>query len=1220
VSGGAWGASGLRSAVGISKMAAITGTTGDDFLTGTSGDDVIDALEGADGINGGFGNDVIRGGDGNDYIRSFAGSDDIDAGAGDDRLDIDHRDSATTTARMGDGKDSVQIFSFGAHKSIVDTGAGDDYVEMIAIADGGSARLTLGAGRDSIYLGAFYGQTNSMATGSLVVTDFQAGAAGDRIDWLDLLTRHLSGWDGAANPFATGHVRLLQDGADALLQIDLNGGANDFVTLVTFENVTASAFTYDNLDGFPIDGTIPAGLALTGTEDTDRMFGAAGGDQIDGLGGLDHLYGGTGDDTLRGGAGQDWLYGEYGADRLEGGEGDDVLDGGRGNDMLLGGDGRDYLYGLDGHDTLDGGADNDSISLVRGSLHHSDEVTGIGGSGDDVFLIQSLSSSHIILDAGTGNDSVTVFILGGRADLTLGEGVDTIHIEGGYHQYLLQTGSIVISDFQAGAGGDVLTLHELPHAYIIDNPFGSGGLRLVQSGSDTLLQEGWHSAGWRTIVTFTGVALGSLVAENFGGFPPDGSPAPGSVITGTELADHLNGTAGSDRISGLGNDDNIHAGTGADLVEGGAGNDTVYAGPGNDTVYAGEGNDYIDDGHGDDLIDLGPGNDQISSNHGNDIIYGGDGDDVITAQRQGETIGYPRVFGGDGADTISLFIYNGVGTAVDAGSGDDFIEVYGVIGAATLTLGAGSDLLDLIGAGWYEYGTITVTDFAAGAGGDRLALAQFAASRLQNWTPGANPFATGHLRFVQAGPDARLEINRDGAGTDFLLLATFQNLDLWSLIPANLEGFELSTKGTAGADTIIGKATVDLVDGLEGNDSLRLQQGGIDRAYGSAGNDSFYFGAAYTAEDLIDGGTERDQLALQGNYNLILGNIAGVEDLILLSGTDTRFGDTAGNPYTYVIHSSDSNVAAGAKLLVDSTMLVAGESLTFDGTAETDGKFLFSGGQGTDIFSGGAGADGFYFRDGSFWNAGDRVLGGAGDQIGFRGDFTGANKVVMGANQIVTVETLVLMSGLDLRFGPIVPPTKFDITMHDGNLASGRRFTVDASQLAANETARVDASAETDGTYRMFGGAGADELIGGANADFLRGGLGADILKGNGGADTFAYTSAAQSTSTAFDLLVDVKSAEDRIDLHSSVSGWSSSVTSGQLSHSSFDADLAAALDAALGPNQAILFDPTSGDYAGRHFLVVDADGDGAYTAGADYVFELGNAAVIDTSGMGIFA
>jgi hypothetical protein len=107
--------------------------------------------------------------------------------------------------------------------------------------------------------------------------------------------------------------------------------------------------------------------------------------------------------------------------------------------------------------------------------------------------------------------------------------------------------------------------------------------------------------------------------------------------------------------------------------------------------------------------------------------------------------------------------------------------------------------------------------------------------------------------------------------------------------------------------------------------------------------------------------------------------------------------------------------------------------------------------------------------------------------------------------------------------------------------------------------------------------------------------------------------------SIGFDTLSDLKSAEDLLDLHSAVTGWSASVGSGQLGQASFDADLAAALDGALDPGKAILFDPSSGTYSGRHFLVVDANGDGAYTAGADYVFELGAAAIVDTSGSAFF-
>ena len=429
---------------------------------------------------------------------------------------------------------------------------------------------------------------------------------------------------------------------------------------------------------------------------------------------------------------------------------------------------------------------------------------------------------------------------------------------------------------------------------------------------------------------------------------------------------------------------------------------------------------------------------------------------------------------------------------------------------------------------------------------------------------------------------------------------------------------ENATTGS-GNDSLRGNLSDNVLDGGAGNDLFRLQDGGIDTAIGGLGNDGFYFGGAYTAADMVDGGEGRDQVALQGDYALILGALTSISDLILLSGTDTRFGDPGTGLNDYALTSIDSTVAAGATLLVDGSQLVAGETVTFNGSAETDGKFILSAGSGVDRLTGGAGADGFFFRDGTFWGPNDKVTGGANDQIGFRGDFTGANKVVMGADQITGVVTLVLMSGTDTRFGPAVAPTKFDIQMHDGNVGAGQRFTIDGTFLTSDETMRIDGALETNGFFRMFGGSGADVLIGGAGNDLLRGNGGGDALTGNGGSDRFVYGSASDSTGTGFDLLSDLKSAEDLLDLHSAVTGWSASVGSGQLGQSSFDADLAAALDGALDAGRAILFDPDAGTYAGRHFLIVDANGDGAYTAGADYVFELGSAAIVDTSGSAFF-
>jgi Ca2+-binding RTX toxin-like protein len=912
--------------------------------------------------------------------------------------------------------------------------------------------------------------------------------------------------------------------------------------------------------------------------------GGSGPDDYTGGAESDTISGGGGNDTLAGGAGNDSMDGGEGDDTIEGGAHDDVIDGGdgndnlygdqffqpgspAGNDILRGGAGDDWLYGFFGNDILHGDAGDDVLQGEAGD----DQL--FGGDGNDFFRGGAGIDYY---DGGpqSGFDRIsfqeTRATHGVIADLR----TNTIANDG-FGNAETMTGIEALGPGTAFA--DQFYGNDSANALIGgrgDTAMGFGGDDLFDiTAAPALLDGGDGFDAVRLLISgqlvdADGNGVAELASEMSAGYVID--LAAGTLVDGYGNAGTI---AGIEKITATHYADTLRGSTADEYFAPQQGSDTIDGRGGNDTLsYTTEPYDYWEYRRGGIFADLVSGQ-----------VIETTAMPVVTSSNAGDRASAPSGRAGPGSTATWTDTIAGIENLIGTGLGD---TLYGNDADNRIAPGAGSDLVD--GRG----GTDTI-DYSAA----RAAVTV----RLDLGT--AVEQGTGATRYSPEGG----------------FLGTIVEADDHSAHTDQIAGIE-NVVGSAFGDSLYGDAGANRLEGLAGNDSLRLQQGGSDSAYGGAGNDSFYFGAAYTAADLIDGGTERDQVALQGNYNLILGNIAAVEDLILLSGTDTRFGDTAGNLYTYVIHSSDSNVAAGAKLLVDATMLVAGESLTFDGTAETDGKFLFSGGQGTDIFSGGAGADGFYFRDGSFWNAGDRVLGGAGDQIGFRGDFTGANKVVMGANQIVTVETIVLMSGVDIRFGPIVPPTKFDITMHDGNLASGRRFTVDASQLAANETARVDASAETDGTYRMFGGAGADELIGGANADFLRGGLGADILKGNGGADTFAYASAAQSTSTAFDLLVDVKSAEDRIDLHSAVSGWSSSVTSGQLSHSSFDADLAAALDASLGANQAILFDPTSGDYAGRHFLIVDANSDGAYTAGADYVFELGNAAVIDTSGIAVFA
>ncbi|MBD0682865.1 beta strand repeat-containing protein, partial [Pseudomonas sp. PSB11] len=428
---------------------SLTGSGGSDFLSGDSGDDTLDGGSGNDQLYGGIGSDVLHGGDGNDYLYESDG----------------------------------QV----ASSNIIDAGTGDDTIVVYQSNAGSVTTVSGGSGRDTYLL-------EPSSIGQLLVSDFAAGASGDILNINSLLTTS-SGYSGG-NPFdaALGYLRLVQQGADTLLQWDQNGtasGGAGWSTVITLQNTNAAALTTENFTpAAPPDGS-SVGLTLNGTPNADVLNGSVVADALYGLAGSDQLFGFGGNDLLDGGSGYDYLYGGQGNDTLLAGndaDGSYIL-GEHGDDSLTGSGGSDFLSGDSGDDTLDGGSGNDQLYGGIGSdvLH--------GGDGND-YLYESdgqVASSNII-DAGTGDDTIVVY-------QSNADSVTTVSGGSGRDAYLLEPSSIgqlLVSDFAAGASGDILNINSLlttSSGYSGGNPFDAalGYLRLVQQGADTLLQ--WDQNG-----------------------------------------------------------------------------------------------------------------------------------------------------------------------------------------------------------------------------------------------------------------------------------------------------------------------------------------------------------------------------------------------------------------------------------------------------------------------------------------------------------------------------------------------------------------------------------------------------------------------------------------------------------------------------------------------------------------------------------------------------
>ncbi|SFU87781.1 DUF4214 domain-containing protein [Pseudoduganella namucuonensis] len=512
---------------------------------------------------------------------------------GDDRIEISGLpdEPGTFTASGGNGNDTFLLYQSDVSR-----------VDVV---------LTGGAGEDRYVL-----YTRNTAA-SHTITDFEPGK--DKIDFSSINWLAPNG-----NPFgANGYLRAEQQGADTVILLDADGAAGGASTLkphLTLKNTALASLTgadfVGNLwpdgrnHGVQLDGT-SGGDILEGTPDADTLSGGDGDDSLRGTGGNDTLTGGAGGDHLDGGAGDDKLSGGEGRDWLWGGDGDDVIDGG--------GDG-DHMVELGGNNVLDGGAGYDGFEIRGGQNRVS------GGDGGDIVMIYGGSA---VIDAGAGDDIIEV----NRTDSDV-----TVSGGAGRERYKFSPQLdkvVVVTDFAAGAGGDVLDPFTLfprpPEAPSLEvNLFLTGQLRLLQSGADTHLQadiDGPAGAGgFRTAAVLQNTLMSALANDNFAqGIHPSGTSQGETIVLGDD----------ADRLGGGFQDDLLDGGGGRDMLWGYKGDDTLIGGLDNDFLSGGAGNDKLDGGLGIDTASFNAqyGNVRITRDNGVfrvEDLGGGEGVDIVT--------------------------------------------------------------------------------------------------------------------------------------------------------------------------------------------------------------------------------------------------------------------------------------------------------------------------------------------------------------------------------------------------------------------------------------------------------------------------------------------------------------------------------------------------------------------------------------------------------------
>jgi Ca2+-binding RTX toxin-like protein len=941
--------------VGGSAADYLEGNSGNDTLIGGAGNDILNGdlynstATGADVLEGGAGSDILIGGAGNDTLRG---------GDGDDTL-IGGIANGTTTS-------VTTVFTNDGGRDTFDGGDGTDlayayYTDQTAAIAFDLANL---AGNSAITIGG-------VAAGSFTSVErviFRGGSGGDTVTGggtLDTLVGNagddvLDGWLG--NDVLSGGL-----GADRLI-----GGEG--LDTATYINSTA---------GVTVDLRIQGVGQNTGGEGVDTLIGIeylAGSNFGDTLMGDDsfNLITDTGTaatsvagqtDSLFGFAGNDTLHVTRAAAALatninmDGGDGDDFIElrSGTMSTAFLTGDAR-LLTGL---------SSTTYAALGTTGTRYLDTVTVFGGAGNDRIVLTAVKSA--VINAGSGNDTLSLSLLGAATEskhtVTLGEGQDTIQLAGiGSGASTVDHGNVV-TDFQVGNAGDRFEMTQFLNGVIPAvgganpvpaNPtlvgytansdaFASGHLRLVQSGTDLLLQVDRDSAGgahgFVTIFTIANGYSGGFTTFNFDGFIGSLNLtgfATDETLTGAIKNDTLSGADGNDVLLGLAGDDTLNGGNGNDVLDGGTGVDAMTGGLGDDR--------FLVDNAGDTTVEAaGEGTDTVQAsldwtladNVENLELQGSAlrGTGNATANRITGTAGANVLDGAAGADTLvggagdDRYIVDDAGDVATelADEGTDTVE-----SSVSYTLGANVENLTLTGTAANGTGNELANAITGNVLGNALrgglgndVLTGLGGDDTLDGGLGADSMIGGlgnDFYFVDDAGDSVVELG--GEGTDTV------SSGLSYTLGDNVENLILTgsaTNGTGnGLDNVItGNALANTLSGGAGNDRL-VGGDGVDSLIGGLGNDIFVGEINATKVASKSGPISLDR---------VLDFAAG--DILDLSGIDANTGIAGNQAFTFVGHSNPTKAGeVGIRTFDSMTGAEKALGMDLDGI---DGPSTFAG-------------------------------------------------------------------------------------------------------------------------------------------------------------------------------------------------------------------------------------------------------------------------------------